>query len=231
MARSPKAPSRLTVGIPQPERWGGAALTHSKCAKSRVWGVWICDNTDIFFMKLQGQQLRNLKFLELQIMDQSCLHSAIEATRTLSSDPLNYGWTSILTLMNIYEIWQKTQIEHVVLNCDHLIERDGWSGGNNDVKGSMAMSGGLQSGVQHCRCSGYLCCSLYCTRRYLAMWVQSRSLQRDVRPFNGNLSKKQPCHLWLNLLLLLAEGVDGHLSLSPRQKTLLKDRSLKTVEP
>ena len=58
--------------------------------------------------------------------------------------------------MNIYEIWQKTQIERVVLNCDHLIERDGWSGGNNDVKGSMAMSGGLQSGVQHCRCGGYL---------------------------------------------------------------------------
>ena len=56
--------------------------------------------------------------------------------------------------MNIYEIWQKTQIEHVVLNCDHLKKRDGWSGGNNDVKGSMAMSGGLQSGVQHCRCRG-----------------------------------------------------------------------------
>ena len=48
MARSPKAPSRLTVGIPQPERWGGAELTHSKSAKSRVWGVWMWDDIDIF---------------------------------------------------------------------------------------------------------------------------------------------------------------------------------------
>ena len=161
MARSPKAPSRLTVGIPQPERWGGAALTHSKCAKSRVWGVWIWDNTE-FFYEIIGTIAQKSQ------ISRAANHGLVEQ---LSSDPLNYGWTSILTLMNIYEIWQKTQIEHVVLNCDHLIERDGWSGGNNDVKGSMAMSGGLQSGVQHCRCSGYLCCSLYCTRRYLAMWV------------------------------------------------------------
>ena len=65
----------------------------------------------------------------------------------------------------------KTQIKHrihFVLNCDHLKKRNGWSGENNDVKGSMAMSWGLQSGVQHCRCRGYLCCSLYCSRRYLA---------------------------------------------------------------
>ena len=85
---------------------------------------------------------------------------------------------------------------HVVLNCDHHIERDGWSGGNNDVKGSMAMSGGLQSGVQHCRCSGYL----YCVVAYIVvvdtwpMWVgYSLGLFKEMSvPSMGISAKSSP---------------------------------------
>ena len=145
----------------------------------------------------------------------------------MSSDPLNYGWTSILTLMNIYEIWQKTQIEHVVLNCDHLIERDGWSGGNNDVKGSMAMSGGLQSGVQHCRCSGYLCCS----RRYLAnVGIVSVSSKRCP---SLQWESRQKAALPSVVESSSSTGRGGRWSsiFISATKTLLKDRSLKTVEP
>ena len=133
--------------------------------------------------------------------------------------------------MNIYEIWQKTQIEHVVLNCDHLIERDGWSGGNNDVKGSMAMSGGLQSGVQHCRCRGYLCCSLYFSSRYLA----------DVGIVSVS-SKRCPSLQWESRQKAALPSVVESSSSTGRggrwssifisaTKTLLKDCSLKTVEP
>ena len=128
----------------------------------------------------------------------------------------------------------KTQIKHrihFVLNCDHLKKRDGWSGGNNDVKGSMAMSGGLQSGVQHCRCNGYLRCRLYCSSRYLA----------DVGIVSVS-SKRCPSLQWESRQKAALPSVVESSSSTGRggrwssifisaTKTLLKDRSLKTVEP